>query len=130
MSFSKHLGFDHVSEDDGEAVVALDLSDDHMSRAERAHGGVLFSLLDSAMGRAVLSALPAGKGCATLEMKINFFRPVQKGRITATGRLQNLTRNTAYTEGEIVAADGKVLARASATFFITSTLKQSERERV
>jgi acyl-CoA thioesterase len=130
VEFSEHLGFEYVGASGGEAIVALELRPEHMSRAERAHGGVLFSLLDSAMGQAVLSALPAGKGCATLELKINFFRPIQRGRLTATARLHNMSRNTAYAEGEIKSDGGKVLARATGTFFVTATIKQSERERV
>src|SRR5262245_55113538 len=101
MEFTEHLGFEYVSADRGEAMIALVPGPEHMSRADRVHGGVLFSLLDSAMGQAVLSALPAGRGCATLEIKINYFRPVQRGKLTAIGRLGNLSRNTAYADGEI-----------------------------
>ena len=101
-----------------------------LSQAERAHGGFLFTLLDTAMGRAVISALPEGRGCATLECKINFFRPVQSGELVAIGRVVNVTRATAYAEGSITNADGKRVASASGTFFLTETLVQSERERL
>jgi uncharacterized protein (TIGR00369 family) len=130
MEFTELLRFEYVLAEKGEATVAVELGEQHMSRADRAHGGVLFSLLDSAMGQAVLSSLPAGRGCATLEMKINYFRPVQQGRMTALAHVLNVTRNTAYAEGEIRNAEGKMLAKASGTFFVTSTLKQSERERL
>lgn len=102
----------------------------HMSRADRAHGGLLFTLLDTVMGRAVISALPEGRGCATVECKINFFRPVQRGSLVATAELKNLTRSTAYAEGSIENTEGKLVARASGTFFLTETLVQAERERV
>ena len=61
----------------------LDADETHWSTAERAHGGVLFTMLDTALGRAVISVLPDGQGCATVECKINFFRPVVRGRIVA-----------------------------------------------
>jgi acyl-CoA thioesterase len=129
--FTQRLGFETLSAAGGEASIAVELGAEHMSRADRAHGGVLFALIDTAMGQAVLSALPAGRGCATLEVKINYFRPIQRGRIVATARLGNLTRNTAYADGEIRSGDGKkVLAKASGTFFVTATLKPSERERI
>ncbi len=115
---------------DGETTLELDLNEGHMSRADRAHGGVLFTMLDSALGRAVLSHLPEGRGCATVEIKINYFRPVQRGRITAHGRMKELTKSLAYAEGEILNEDGKVLARASGTFFLTKAMRQSERERI
>ncbi len=130
QTFGDLLGYKHRRAEGDSAVVELELGSEHMSRAERVHGGVLFSLLDTAMGRAVISALPTGKGCATVEMKINFFRPVQSGRVKAIGRLVNLTRHTAYTEGELHNEEGKLVAKTSGTFFITDTRKQSERERV
>ncbi len=128
--FSEHVGFVAVESGAGEARIALDLADKHMSTAGRAHGGVLFSLIDTAMGKAVITELPREKGAATLEIKINYFRPVISGRITACARLLNLTKRTAYLEGEITDENDKVLARASGTFFVTDTRKVSERERV
>lgn len=128
--FTETLGFEYLGVVDGAYTIELELRSEHMSRAERAHGGLLFSLLDTALGRAVLEHLPQGRGCATVEMKINYFRPVQKGRIQARGRLRELTRRLGYAEGEIENEDGRVLARASGTFFITESLTQKDRERV
>ena len=130
MKFSEHLGFEYLEAGDGTASIALELGPVHMSTAGRAHGGVLFSLVDTAMGRALVSALPKAKGAATLEMKINYFRPVTAGRITATAHLLHLTRRTAYLEARITGEQDKVLARATGTFFIMSTRTQAERERV
>lgn len=130
MEFTKTLGMRTTHPATGECRVEVELKPIHMSQAERVHGGVLFSLLDTAMGRAVLSALPDGRGCATVECKINYFRPVQKGGLVATGKLVNLSRRVAYAEGSIVNDEGKIVARASGTFFLTETLVQSERERL
>jgi uncharacterized protein (TIGR00369 family) len=116
--------------EDGVCVIEMTLDDRHMSVAHRAHGGVLFTLLDTAMGRAVISRLPPGRGCATLEAKINYLRPVQRGRLRAEGRALELTRRTGYAEGTVEDGEGRVLARTSGTFFLTETVAQSERERV
>ncbi|MDP6979215.1 MAG: PaaI family thioesterase [Myxococcota bacterium] len=128
--FMNDMGMRSGAVVDGESMLELELAPGHMSRADRAHGGVLFSMLDSALGRAVLSHLPEGRGCATVEMKINYFRPVQHGTIIARGRMKEMTKSLAYAEGEITNDEGKVLARASGTFFLTRTMQQSERERV
>ena len=128
--FTDDMGIEMLGLIDGAFTLALDLTPKHMSRASRAHGGVLFTLLDTALGRSVLAQLPEGRGCATVEIKINYFRPVQSGRIIARGRLRELTRSLGYAEGEIVNDAGKVLARASGTFFLTRTLRQGERERI
>lgn len=128
--FTELMGVEYVGAVDGGYCVELELQPKHMSRAERAHGGVLFSLLDSALGRAVIEQLPEGRGCATVELKINYFRPVQHGRIRAIGRLREMTRRLAYAEGEVLNEEGKALARASGTFFLTETMVQKERERL
>lgn len=130
MDFIERLGYRTVRREGGECQIELDLDEIHMSVANRAHGGVLFAMLDSALGRAVLSALPDRRGCATIECKINFFRPVQRGRLVAVGKVLNITRSTAYAEGSIVDSEGNLVARASGTFFLTDTLIQSDRERV
>jgi len=130
LEFTDHLGCRTVGMRDGAFVIELDLEPRHMSRAERAHGGLLFTLLDTALGRAVIEELPPGRGCATIEMKINYFRPVQSGTIRAAGRCVVRTRSLAYAEGEIRDGDGRMLARASGTFFLTETLRQPDRERV
>ena len=130
LEFTDYLGVRTLGMQDGAFVIELDLEPRHMSRANRAHGGILFTLLDTALGRAVIEELPAGRGCATVELKINYFRPVQSGSIRASGRCVQRTKSLAYAEGEIVNGDGKILARASATFFLTETVRQPDRERV
>jgi uncharacterized protein (TIGR00369 family) len=128
--FTQELGMRMLRVADGTCVIELELDARHMSVARRAHGGVLFTMLDTAMGRAVISRLPAGRGCATVEAKINYLRPTQGGRIRAEGRALDQTRRTAYAEGTITDAEGRVLARSSGTFFLTDAIAQSERERV
>jgi len=128
--FAADMGIEFVGVIDGATTLQLELSQKHMSRANRVHGGVLFTLLDSALGRSILHFLPEGRGCATVEIKVNYFRPIQSGRVTARGWKRELTRSLGYAEGEVVNEEGKVLARASGTFFLTNTLRQEDRERI
>lgn len=128
--FTQNLGIEMLRMAEGECVMELELSDLHMSMASRAHGGVLFTMLDTSLGRAVISKLPEGRGCATLEASIHYFRPVQAGRIRAVGRVVRMTRRTAYAEGQLKDAEDNVLASASATFFLTETIEQADRERI
>lgn len=128
--FTRQIGMRTVRMQDGACVIELELAAVHQSTARRVHGGVFFTMLDTAMGRAVISRLPEGRGCATLEARINFFRPVQAGRLRAEGRVVTLTRRTAYAEGSLLDGDERLVARASGTFFLTDALVQSERERV
>jgi acyl-CoA thioesterase len=128
--FAADMGIEFLGEVEGATTLALDLQKKHMSRASRAHGGVLFTLLDSALGRSIVNALPEGRGCATVEIKINYFRPIQSGRIIARGWMRELTKSLGYAEGDIRNEEGKVLARASGTFFLTQTMRQEDRERI
>ena len=128
--FAADMGIEFLGVIDGATTLQLDLEQKHMSRANRVHGGVLFTLLDSALGRSIVNALPEGRGCATVEIKVNYFRPIQSGRVTARGFLKELTKSLGYAEGEVLNAEGKVLARASGTFFLTKTMRQEDRERI
>ena len=87
-------------------------------------------MLDTALGRAVVSALPEGRGWATLECRINFFRPLIRGRLPADARVVTLPRHTAYAEGSIVDEEDRFVAPATGTFFLTETRVSRARERV
>ena len=87
-------------------------------------------MLDTVMGRAIISRLPSGRGCATIDAHINYFRPALHGRIRAVGECIRMTRRTAYAEGTLLDEEGNMLARASGTFFLTETLEQADRERI
>ena len=130
IEFTRYLGMELVRMEEGECIMRLDVGPEHQSTAERVHGGVFFTMVDTAMGRAVISKLPDGRGCATIEAKINFFRPVQRGVLEARATCVNLSRRTAYTEADLHDAEGRLIARATGTFMLTESYKQSDRERV
>jgi uncharacterized protein (TIGR00369 family) len=84
------------------------------------HGSWYAALLDTALGSAVQSHLPAGKGQTTLELKVNFVRAVKiDGRpVRCECRSRHVGRRTGTAEGDIVDADGKLLAHGSTTCLI------------
>ena len=84
------------------------------------HGGWYATLLDTALGSAVQSHLPEGRGQTTLEVKVNFVRAVQMdGRpVRCECRSRHVGRRTGTAEGEILDADGKLLAHGSTTCLI------------
>lgn len=128
--FNHSVGMEFIDREDDASELRLEVAHRHMSAAARVHGGVLFTMIDTAMGRAVVSCLPAGKGCATIEAKINYFRPVQQGSLRAIARCTNVSRRTAYTEAEVRDQDDRLIAKATATFMLTDSLLQTDRERV
>jgi uncharacterized protein (TIGR00369 family) len=106
---------ERVSED--EIVFSLEPSEFQYNPAGTVHGGVLTTLADTAMTTAVIARLPARSWAPTIELKVNFVRPVTEatGRIYATGRVIHLGAATAVAEAHIVDADGRLLAHATTT---------------
>ena len=84
------------------------------------HGGFITTLLDSAMACAIHSTLEAGKGSTSVEIKVNFVRPIfeQTGNLRAVGETVNVGRQIASAEGKLIGADGKLYAHGTTTCFI------------
>lgn len=126
--FTELLGLVLRRNGDGTCTSEMNLDERHLSIASRVHGGVLASMLDTTLGGAVFGGIPKGKGCATLSLNINFFRPIMSGKLICTARLENLTRQTAYASGEIHDERGCLIASATGTFFLTPTVQQSPKD--
>ena len=92
----------------------------HYNPIGSVHGGYAAILLDSAMGLAVQSMLPAGTGYTTLEFKISFIRGMTKdtGPIRTEGRTLNVGRRAATAEARIADAKGRLLAHATTTCLV------------
>src|SRR6266480_1111641 len=82
------------------------------------HGATAAALLDTAMGCAISTMVPAGQGAVTLDLKLSYLRPlsVRSGTISAEGRLIKLGRQTSYAEGFVRDGAGNLAVHATATF--------------
>lgn len=117
--YTEHLDIIDVGvQENGDYCVEIRLQPLHLSRAGLVHGGMVFTLLDAAMGRAVIHTLEPGFTSPTIEMKINFFRPADSGMLLARGRIVNRSKQLCYAEGEVRSGADKLIARATGTFFI------------
>lgn len=92
----------------------------HYNPMGAVHGGWFATLLDSALGCAVASVLPAGKTHTTAELKINIVRPLthKVPLVRAEGRVIHSGGRMATADGRMVGADGKLYAHGSTTCFI------------
>jgi uncharacterized protein (TIGR00369 family) len=92
----------------------------HYNPLGSVHGGYAATLLDSCVGCAIHSMLPAGKGYTTLELKINFVRALtdKSGPIRAEGKVIHLGGQVATAEGRIVDSQGKLYAHATTTCLV------------
>lgn len=110
------IGFRCVSVNRGGAVFALEVDPArHANPMGTLHGGVLCDLADAAMGVAYASTLLEGETFTTVELKVNFLRPVWEGLLTATGHLVHGGRTIGLLECDVVDAAGRLVARASST---------------
>jgi acyl-CoA thioesterase len=117
--FADLVGFSVTERSDKQCVTALTLEEKHLNPNGVVHGGVLYTLADTGMGGALMAALPEGHYCATIEIKIAYFRPAKEGTVRCVTELVHLGRRTASLESRLELG-GKTLARAYGTFMILS----------
>jgi len=109
------IGFDLVSVKPGEALVELQATEAHANPMGTLHGGVLCDIADAAMGIAYSSNLDEGESFTTLELKINFLKPIWKARLQAVGRVIKQGRTVGLVECDITDEKGNLVAHATST---------------
>jgi uncharacterized protein (TIGR00369 family) len=115
------LGIDLIGAEPGRAVFAVEPGEHHYNPIGVVHGGLAATLLDSAMGCAVQTTLPAGVGYTTLELKTNFVRAIthQTGRVLCEASVVHRGGTIATAEGKVFAeSSGKLLAHGTSTCLI------------
>lgn len=112
----------HIAEVEDGRVVLTSTPGRHLENTNGVvQGGYAASLLDMACGYAIISRLPAGKTCATLDLKVAYHRPVrfEAGDVRVEGQVTSLGKRAAFSEARLTDAEGTLLASATATFLVT-----------
>ena len=109
------LGFRVISVQRGEAIVEIETTPNHANPMGTLHGGVLCAIADSAMGIAHSSTLEAGETTTTLELKINFLRPVWSDRLRAIGKVIKPGKTISLVECDVLDSEDRLVARSSST---------------
>src|SRR5215208_7996691 len=109
------LGMRLVEVEDGRAVFELDTDSRFWNPMGTVHGGILCDLADAAMGMAYASTLGDGETFTTLELKINFLRPVWRATLTADAEVAHRGKTVGMVEVRIADERGRLVARASST---------------
>lgn len=104
----------------GRCVFSLRPAEFHYNPIGSVHGGIFCTLLDSAMGCAVQTSLPAGSGYTTLELKVNLVRPLtaKTGQVFCEGKVIYGGGRVATAEGRIYDEEGKLYGHATTTCLI------------
>jgi uncharacterized protein (TIGR00369 family) len=109
------IGFDLTSVKPGEAVIEFQATEAHANPMGTLHGGVLCDIADAAMGLAYAANLGEGESFTTLELKINFLKPIWKARLRAVARVVKQGRTTGLVECDVTDDKGSLVARATST---------------
>lgn len=113
------VGFRITAIGDGTARFEMDTAPErHANPMGTVHGGVLCDLADGAMGMAFASTLAEGESFTTLELKINYLKPVWRTHLTADARLVKRGRDIGFLECDVVDAGGALVARAASTCLV------------
>ena len=109
------LGFRLVAVSPGKATMEMDADERLANPMGTLHGGVLCDLADAAMGMAYASTLERGDTFTTLELKINFLKPIWRSRLRAEGHIVKGGRTVGLVECDIFDDKNSLVARASST---------------
>jgi len=112
------IGFETSEAAEGRAVVTLTAGAHHTNPMGTLHGGILCDIADAAMGIAFASTLATDESFTTIELKINFFRPVWKALLKAEGKVVRRGTTVGYVECEISDENGKLVAKAASTCLV------------
>jgi len=111
------VGFKVVKVRSGRAELSFPYSKAVTRRGGMVHGGIVMYSLDNACGIAAMSVNP-GIDQLTMDLKVNFLRPLRKGPFRAIGRVVRAGNNIIVVEGEVVDADGELCAMSLGSWFI------------
>jgi uncharacterized protein (TIGR00369 family) len=111
------MNFKLTEVSEGHAVFSIQPDERHYNGLGIAHGGLAATLLDTATGCAINTMMPAGRIFTTLEMKVNYVRPMKRetGEVRCEAHVIHVGGQVATAEGRIVDAQGKLYAHGTAT---------------
>jgi uncharacterized protein (TIGR00369 family) len=118
------MGFDFSEIEEGRVVFECTPAEYHYNPIGAVHGGLACTLFDSAMGCAVHTMHPAGVGYTTVELKVNFLRPItlKTGRLLCEGTIIHLGSRIATAEAKLLDTSGKLYGHATTTCMILRNL--------
>lgn len=112
------IGFEAKDIANGRATVLLAAGSQHANPMGTLHGGILCDIADAAMGMAFASTLAPDESFTTVELKINFFRPVWQSRLKAEGTVVQRGRTIGYMECNLTDEENRLVAKAASTCMV------------
>jgi acyl-CoA thioesterase len=111
------LGFT-IEKGDGVATATLTADERHLNPHGMLHGGIPFTMLDTAMGGAVMTVVPEGFWCTTVDIHTRFLRPCGLGRITAVATVRRAGRRVVHVDAVVTDSEEREVVSAAGTFAV------------
>jgi len=121
------IGFEAKEIADGCATVMLAAGLQHANPMGTLHGGILCDIADAAMGMAFASTLAPEESFTTVELKVNFFRPIWQAQLKAEGTVVQRGRTIGYVECDITDEEDRLVAKAASTCMVLRGQKSAGR---
>ena len=127
VAVARLIGFEAKDVADGHATVTLSAGPQHANPMGTLHGGILCDIADAAMGLAFASTLAPEETLTTVELKINFFRPVWQARLRAEGTVVRRGQTMGYVECTVTDEENRLVAKAASTCMVLRGQKAAGR---
>jgi acyl-CoA thioesterase len=101
----------------GSSLLSLQAGPDHLNPHQVVHGAILYAMADTGMGAALYPTLAPGEICATIEIKINYFKPVREGRLVCETEIVNRGKTVANLQSRVLLGD-TLVAMANGNYAI------------
>ena len=106
----------------GTCLLEVELGEKHLQPFGKVHGGAIASVVDAAAFWAVFPLVEKGMGLTTVEMKLNYLAPAEKGKLVAQGRSIKMGRTLALGETYVRNGEGVLVAHGTATMMVVPDL--------
>jgi uncharacterized protein (TIGR00369 family) len=118
VAAAKLIGWETQRIAEGHAIVTLQAGPQHANPMGTLHGGILCDIADAAMGIAFASTLAENESFTTVELKINFFRPVWNSLLKAEAKVVRRGSKIGYVECEITDEQNRLVAKSASTCMV------------
>jgi acyl-CoA thioesterase len=115
--FAELIGLKVDEQRPGFSRLSLQVTEDHLNPHHVVHGAVVYALADTGMGAALYPTLQEGQICATIEVKINYFKPVASGQLVCVTEVLNRGKTVANLDARVY-AEGRLIASANGNYAI------------
>jgi acyl-CoA thioesterase len=120
-SFASWMGIRLVDVDEGESHLELDVQPHHLNPGGIVHGGIIATILDAAIGLALRTTIGT-RSHVTVQLDVHYLTAANGGTLTGRGHAVHSGRRTGYGEAEVTTADGRLVAKGSASFLVMDAM--------